>query len=106
MWQAGSAAVARGQPPRRPPRPHRPRRRRTLEEGPARAGRPGTTTSRGKQPMSAIRQTNSKSLMLFSGRAYPELTDEIGGHLGVMPTPTAAYEFANGELFVRFEESV
>ena len=25
--------------------------------------------------MSAIRQANSKSLMLFSGRAYPELAD-------------------------------
>ena len=56
--------------------------------------------------MSAIRQANSKSLMLFSGRAYPELADEIAGHLGVTPTPTASYEFANGELFVRFEESV
>ncbi|HYO37771.1 MAG TPA: ribose-phosphate diphosphokinase, partial [Geodermatophilus sp.] len=56
--------------------------------------------------MSAIRQTTSKSLMLFTGRAYPELTDEIAGHLGVTPTPTAAYEFANGELFVRFEESI
>ena len=56
--------------------------------------------------MSAIRQANSKSLMLFSGRAFPELTTEIAGHLGVTPTPTAAYEFANGELFVRFEESV
>src|SRR5256885_15075347 len=44
--------------------------------------------------------------MLFSGRAFPELAEEIGGHLGVTPTPTAAYEFANGELFVRFEESV
>src|ERR687885_466102 len=56
--------------------------------------------------MSAIRQATSKSLMLFSGRAYPELAEEIGGHLGVAPTPTASYEFANGELFVRFEESV
>jgi ribose-phosphate pyrophosphokinase len=56
--------------------------------------------------MSAIRQTTSKSLMLFSGRAYPELADEIAGHLGVTPTPTSSYEFANGELFVRFEESV
>jgi ribose-phosphate pyrophosphokinase len=56
--------------------------------------------------MSAIRQATSKSLMLFSGRAFPELTDEIAGHLGVSPTPTASYEFANGELFVRFEESV
>ncbi|MCZ2810489.1 MULTISPECIES: ribose-phosphate diphosphokinase [unclassified Modestobacter] len=56
--------------------------------------------------MSAIRQTTNKSLMLFSGRAYPELTMEIAGHLGVTPTPTSSYEFANGELFVRFEESV
>ncbi|GAB4082645.1 ribose-phosphate diphosphokinase [Modestobacter muralis] len=56
--------------------------------------------------MSVIRQTTNKSLMLFSGRAFPELTTEIAGHLGVTPTPTASYEFANGELFVRFEESV
>ena len=56
--------------------------------------------------MSAIRQTPTKSLMLFSGRAYPELADEIGGHLGIAPTPTSSYEFANGELYVRFEESV
>jgi ribose-phosphate pyrophosphokinase len=56
--------------------------------------------------MSAIRQTTSKSLMLFSGRAYPELAEEIGGHLGVTPTPTTAYDFSNGELFVRFQESV
>jgi len=56
--------------------------------------------------MSAIKQTNTKSLMLFSGRAYPELAEEIGSHLGVSMTPTSSYEFANGELFVRFEESV
>jgi ribose-phosphate pyrophosphokinase len=56
--------------------------------------------------MSIIRQTSNKSLMLFSGRAFPELASEIAGHLGVTPTPTAAYEFANGELFGRFEESV
>src|SRR3978361_602546 len=56
--------------------------------------------------MSVLRQANSKSLMLFSGRAYPELTTESAVHLGVTPTPTASYEFANGELFVRFEESV
>ncbi|GAA4907568.1 ribose-phosphate diphosphokinase [Stackebrandtia albiflava] len=44
--------------------------------------------------------------MLFSGRAYPELAHEIGEHLGVAPTPTDAYAFANGELFVRYRESV
>ena len=31
---------------------------------------------------------------------------EIGAGLGVMPVPTSAYDFANGEIFVRFEESV
>jgi ribose-phosphate pyrophosphokinase len=56
--------------------------------------------------MSAIRQATSKSLMLFTGRAYPELAEEIGGYLGVTPTPTTAYDFSNGELFVRFQESV
>jgi ribose-phosphate pyrophosphokinase len=56
--------------------------------------------------MSSIKTENSKSLMLFSGRAYPELAVEIGDHLGVAPTPTSAYDFANGEIFVRFEESV
>jgi ribose-phosphate pyrophosphokinase len=47
-----------------------------------------------------------KSLMLFTGRAYPELAAEVGLALGVAPVPTSAYEFANGEIFVRFEESV
>jgi ribose-phosphate pyrophosphokinase len=56
--------------------------------------------------VSGIQVENRKNLMLFSGRAYPELTDEIGQHLGVAPTPTSAYEFANGEIFVRYEESV
>src|SRR4051795_10531168 len=44
--------------------------------------------------------------MLFSGRAYPELAEEVAEALGVEPTPTSAYDFANGETFVRFNESV
>src|ERR1700746_2581167 len=44
--------------------------------------------------------------MLFSGRGYPELGQEIAGCLGIEPTPTTAYDFANGEIFVRFLESV
>jgi ribose-phosphate pyrophosphokinase len=47
-----------------------------------------------------------KNLMLFTGRAYPELAAEVGIEIGVAPVPTSAYEFANGEIFVRFEESV
>ncbi|WP_245374321.1 ribose-phosphate diphosphokinase [Crossiella equi] len=50
--------------------------------------------------------TPKKSLMLFSGRSHPELADEVAKHLDVTVTPQAAYEFANGEIFVRFEESV
>jgi ribose-phosphate pyrophosphokinase len=44
--------------------------------------------------------------MLFSGRAFPELADEIAGYLGVTITPLTARDFANGEIFVRPEESV
>jgi ribose-phosphate pyrophosphokinase len=47
-----------------------------------------------------------KNLMLFTGRAFPELAAEVGTSLGVAPVPTSAYDFANGEIFVRFEESV
>jgi ribose-phosphate pyrophosphokinase len=56
--------------------------------------------------MSSIQAENRKSLMLFTGRSYPELAEEIGGVLGVKPTPMDAYDFANGEIFVRYRESV
>src|SRR5580700_1677755 len=44
--------------------------------------------------------------MLFSGRAHPELTSEIARNLGIEPTPARLFDFANGEIFVRFLESV
>src|ERR1700710_3214626 len=44
--------------------------------------------------------------MLFAGRAYPELAAEVAEQLAVEVVPTSAYEFASGEIFVRFEESV
>jgi ribose-phosphate pyrophosphokinase len=56
--------------------------------------------------MSSMQRANRKSLMLFSGRAFPELAHEIASELGVRVTPTSAYEFANGEIYVRYEESV
>jgi ribose-phosphate pyrophosphokinase len=56
--------------------------------------------------MSYIKATGSKKLMLFSGRAHPELAAAVAERLGIGITPTAAYDFANGEIFVRFEESV
>ena len=45
-------------------------------------------------------------MRLFSGRGFPELADEVATELGIPITPTSAYDFANGEIFVRFEESV
>ncbi len=56
--------------------------------------------------MGSIVAENHKSLMLFSGRGFPELTEEIGQHLGVAPTPRDLYDFPNGEIFVRYHESV
>ncbi|MGA9309293.1 MAG: ribose-phosphate diphosphokinase [Pseudonocardiaceae bacterium] len=53
--------------------------------------------------MSAIPK---KSLMLFSGRYHPELAEEVAKYLDIAVTPQSAYAFANGEIFVRFEESV
>ncbi|WP_018023518.1 ribose-phosphate diphosphokinase [Corynebacterium ulceribovis] len=49
---------------------------------------------------------NQKNLMLFSGRAHPELGEAVARELGVELTPMSARDFANGEIFVRFEESV
>src|SRR6204780_4339979 len=56
--------------------------------------------------MTGITAKNEKKLMLFAGRAYPELGSEIAGCLDVEPVPTTLYDFANGEIFVRFLESV
>jgi ribose-phosphate pyrophosphokinase len=56
--------------------------------------------------VTGITLANQKKLLLLSGRSHPELTDEIAACLGVEPTPTTLYDFANGEIFVRFLESV
>ena len=56
--------------------------------------------------MSSMSVTTTKNLMLFSGRAHPELAEQVAKHLDVTLTPQSAYAFANGEIFVRFEESV
>ena len=56
--------------------------------------------------MTGITASGEKKLMLFSGRAHPELTSEIARNLGIEPTPARLFDFANGEIFVRFMESV
>ncbi len=56
--------------------------------------------------MNGIRVPTSKRMMLFAGRSHPDLATEVAKELGVELAPTSAYDFANGEIFVRFEESV
>ncbi len=56
--------------------------------------------------MTGIKATGQKKLMLFTGRAHPDLAADVAEQLGVEIVPTSAYDFANGEIFVRFEESV
>jgi ribose-phosphate pyrophosphokinase len=53
-----------------------------------------------------VKTNNSKRLVLVSGRAHPELAQEVADILGTTLLPTTAYDFANGETFVRYEESV
>jgi ribose-phosphate pyrophosphokinase len=47
-----------------------------------------------------------KTLMLFSGRAHPALADEVAFELEIAVSPTQIRDFADGEIYTRFEESV
>jgi ribose-phosphate pyrophosphokinase len=56
--------------------------------------------------VTSIKRTTEKNLMVFTGRAHPELAEEVASLLGISLIPTSAYDFANSEIYVRFEESV
>jgi ribose-phosphate pyrophosphokinase len=56
--------------------------------------------------VSGIKKTTEKNLMVFSGRAHPELSRAVAEQLDVRLVPTSAYEFANSEIYIRYEESV
>ena len=45
-------------------------------------------------------------LKLFSGTTYPRLVQEIADYLGVSPGLIKISRFANGEIYVRYEESI
>src|SRR6266849_10148513 len=47
-----------------------------------------------------------KHLMLFSGRATPQLAANIASKLGVELGPTTLKTFSNGEVYCRYEESI
>ena len=56
--------------------------------------------------MTGITTHGEKRLVLASGRAHPDLAQEIAKELGIDLLPMDAYDFANGEIYVRFGESV
>lgn len=56
--------------------------------------------------MSGIKRADEKHLMICSGRAYPDLAEEVAELLGVELVPTRSLTYANSEIYVRFEESV
>lgn len=56
--------------------------------------------------MSGIVSQGAKRLVIASGRAYPQLADQVGAALGCDVIPSTAYTFANGEIYFRFGESV
>lgn len=53
-----------------------------------------------------IVQTPLKKMKLFAGRSHPELAEHVAKELGTELAPMQAYDFANGEIFVRYQESV
>ncbi|MFI6491723.1 ribose-phosphate diphosphokinase [Streptomyces sp. NPDC050564] len=55
--------------------------------------------------MTGIKTTGEKKMMFFSGRAHPELAEEVAHKLGVGVVPTKAFDFANGEIYIRYQES-
>ncbi len=56
--------------------------------------------------MSELVHNVDKKLVLASGRAHPELAEEVARCLGTELLPMSAYDFANGEIYVRSGESV
>ncbi|MBN2073752.1 MAG: ribose-phosphate pyrophosphokinase [Actinobacteria bacterium] len=49
---------------------------------------------------------NNKRMMLFSGSSYPALAEKIAGELGISQGEMTRRHFENGEIYVRFDESV
>ncbi len=55
---------------------------------------------------SQITGSGNRELVLASGRAHPELAAAVSSELGCSLLHTTAYDFANGEIYVRYAESV
>ena len=56
--------------------------------------------------MSAIKITGEKRLVIVSGRAHPQLAEDIAAELDSELLPTEARTFANGEIYARYGDSI
>jgi len=56
--------------------------------------------------VTGLKRTTEKNLMIFSGRAHPQLAEEVAELLETSLVPTTHREFANSEIYVRYQESV
>ncbi|KII00562.1 ribose-phosphate pyrophosphokinase [Streptomonospora alba] len=56
--------------------------------------------------MTGMKAAGQKKLMLFGGRTHPDLAEQVADQLGIEVAPTKFQDFANGEIFVRYLESV
>jgi ribose-phosphate pyrophosphokinase len=53
-----------------------------------------------------LREVTRKRLMVFSGTAFPELGEEVATGIGVTLGSVEVSRFSNGEIYVRYLESV
>jgi ribose-phosphate pyrophosphokinase len=56
--------------------------------------------------VTTISADNKKNLILVSGRAHPQLAEDVAEVLGCTLTETESRTFANGEIYARYGESV
>lgn len=56
--------------------------------------------------MTGLHTNGRKHLVLATGRAHPELATQVAQELGIELLPVTTYDFANSEIYVRFDESV
>jgi ribose-phosphate pyrophosphokinase len=54
----------------------------------------------------ALVTANKKQLIIVSGRAHPQLAEDVAAELGCGLLETEARTFANGEIYARYGESV
>ena len=71
------------------------------------AGRPnGRDAARRRTSVGGVELIPRRRLELISGRAHPTLAQDIAGHLGVELGEANLREFANGEIYCKYDISI